>query len=193
MKWVSQPSRTTWNLLICLLAACGQANAQMAYNFVEGESPNNVLATVEFSELPGDHMDIVSLVFTDSGRSVFGFGDVYLGTFDSVQEDTVGFQADFEGGLVGANFDLGNKAEIYDVDPPFSSVMDVDIPLRFVLGASNVVNFPSDLMALEYRDAAGVTQSIARQGTWSLVPEPNSASLCLPSVLAVSLLLRRKR
>jgi hypothetical protein len=172
-------------VLISILSSLSTAaHGQLAYNFTSDAGP--VLATIEFTQLPGDHNDVASLIFTAAGDEVFGFGSEYLGTFDRMGQDTIGFM-DEEGMLVGANFDLGFGADMHDDDPPESSLAGVQTTTRFTIDANNVINPPNvDRMILEYVDTAGMPQTINQFGSWFVVPEPDSMVAATLAALAVS-------
>jgi len=176
----------------------GVTEAQLRYEFLEDVPERTVVATIEFAELPSLHEGVVGLSFTTRGEELFGFGEVYLGDFDQMTPGTNDFvKYSFWDagrpidGLAGTGEDL--IAAMDDLNPPASSIEGFATTERFWLGASFVVNPPSDFLILDYVDPAGEMERLWVSGFWSAVPEPSFGLLHLVIASLISLTCRRRR
>ena len=165
----------------CLaLAVVASARGQFIYNFAR-DPDQAVLATLEFSEMPANHSDVVSLTFSPLGEEVLGFGPVYQGIFD--RSDGL-FVEDAIGGLAGEESDEGAPiAVLRDDDPPQSSNPLLQPTVGFEMSASN------DL--LRVRNATNI---VLITGRWQRpVSEPDSQLPCILGLLLGGFMMRRRR
>ena len=165
----------------CLaLAVVASARGQFIYDFAR-DPDQAILATLEFSEMPANHSDVVSLTFSPLGEEVLGFGPVYQGIFD--RSDGL-FVEDAIGGLAADENDEGAPvAKLLDDDPPNSSN-----PLWQPTTTLEVVA-SSDLLRV---GSAGRTFLIT--GRWQRpVPEPDSQLPCILGLLLGGVMMRRRR
>ena len=156
--------------------------AQLTYDFV-GEfvrqgpgtvTPGDVLATIEFSDFPARHDDILSLTFTPGGDEIFGLGLKF--------DDEFGFTSgpvtsDGATGLVGGGF-----TAVINSDE--SSLHDARALLVGGTGDEGPVNF----IGLQL----GTPLPFIVSGRFELVPEPGTGLLSL-TALTIGIALRRRR
>lgn len=144
-----------------------QCEAQLTYDFV-GEfvrqgpgtvTPGDVLATIEFSDLPARHDDVLSLTFTSAGDELYGLGL----TFDDEFGFTSGpVTSDGANGLVGGGF-----TAVINSDE--SSLHDARALLVGGTGDEGSVNF----IGLQL----GTPLPFIVSGRFELVPEPRARLL----------------
>lgn len=150
-------------ILAPLLAfLCNRTAASLLYNYEE-DGTGTVLATLELASLPATHTEVLGLTFTPAGQAMFGFGETYLGTFDTTGGDTPAQMiADGIGGLASTTVDA--VSFFSDQDPPSSLVTT---PELFSVYATDVSGHDGIVLF-------GVPESPVSTGDWRAVPEPSA-------------------
>lgn len=180
----------------CVLFVCAvPVFAEERFLFVADD--DNVLATLVLDKLPATYEDIQQLTFSDLGQSIFGFGPIYTGAFDSMTSANFPqFIAEPPHGLAGIDADGVFSISARDfVEIPFSDLAEIVSMIEFDVGASSVAG-PSDTLTMRFLNATGETPVVQKFGTWvrtSVVPEPCSQSLLILACAATLLLLRTRQ
>jgi hypothetical protein len=150
-------------ILAPLLAfLCNRTEASLFYDYEE-DGTGTVLATLELASLPATHTEVLGLTFTPAGQAIFGFGETYLGTFDTTVGDTPAQMiADGIGGLRSTT--VGAVSSFNDLDPPSSLVIT---PEHFSVYATDVSGHDGIVLF-------GFPESPVSTGDWRAVPEPSA-------------------
>ena len=159
------------------------SESTLTYAFV-GDSffYDEPLAFLELAQVPAGGDEFIELTFSETVQSLFGYGPVYTGTFDSFYGE---IYDDGTGVLRPAGDVFAGWA---DLDPPPSTVLAWDtIALDFFPPRPN--SFASNVWAIY---PSGSSQNRGVAGNWMLVPEPSAVVLAMLGVVGLGAFRRRR-
>lgn len=176
----------TFILTICLATYTANVQASHVYEFIQSGT-GDTLAYWELANLPASYGDVVELLFTPNGESIFGLGLEYTGEFDHVAVSSA--YDDGMGGLTDDGPPHLFGGWIFDQD---------DAPISDLTPSAT-----SARMSLVYHSQPGIDQIVSQHytddefqdvtvyGDWKLVSVPEPHTLAVLSIGAVLCALRR--